>query len=58
MPLPRTWPRTIRSAQQTPKIVLSGTAISATSTVSQSACTASGEVIASQAASNPCSNAR
>ena len=34
-----------------PKIVFSGTAISVTSTVSHSACTASGDVTASQAVS-------
>ncbi len=41
-----------------PKTVFSGTAMSVTSTVSQSACTASGDVTASHAAENPCSNAR
>ena len=41
-----------------PKTVFSGTAMRVTSTVSHSACTASGEVTASHAVENPCSKAR
>ena len=50
--------RTIASAQRTPKIVFSGTATTATSSVSFSACTASGFEIAAQNGWKPCSNAR
>ena len=42
----------------TPKIVLSGTATRATSSVSQSACRASGALMASHAAPSPCWKAR
>src|SRR3954447_9508235 len=50
--------RTIASAQRIPKIVLSGTATTATSRVSFSACTASGFETAAQNGCHPCSNAR
>src|SRR4051794_27942633 len=50
--------RTIASAQRTPKIVLSGTATSAISSVSFSAKTANGLEIAAQNGCHPCSNAR
>src|SRR6266576_5767267 len=50
--------RTIASAQRTPKIVLSGTATAAISTVSFSANTANGLEIAAQNGCHPCSNAR
>src|SRR5205807_6919935 len=50
--------RTIASAQRTPKIVLSGTATSAISSVSFRAWTANGLEIAAQNGCHPCSNAR
>src|SRR5205807_6455674 len=53
---PRVLPRTRTSAQPTPKIVLSGTAIAAISSVSQNALTAAGVVIHPHATPNPCSN--
>src|SRR5947209_4730136 len=53
---PGTFPRTIASAQPTPKIVLSGTAIAAISSVSHSALIAAGVVIQPQAMPIPCSN--
>ena len=55
---PGTRPRTIASAARTPKIVFSGTAISATSIVSQNAWIAAGVVIESQTAPSPGSNVR
>ena len=42
------------SETPTPKTVLSGTAMAATSSVSTSACRASGVVMASHAAPSPC----
>src|SRR5579884_3910270 len=56
--LPLPLPRTSTSAQPTPKIVLSGTAIAATSTVSQKALIAAGVVIQPHATPAPCSNVR
>src|SRR6266550_1287549 len=50
--------RTIASAQRTPRIVLSGTATSAISSVSFRAWTANGLEIAAQNGCHPCSNAR
>ncbi len=55
---PRKVWRTRTSAQSTPKIVFSGTAIATISSVSQKACWASGVVIDSQNALTPCSKAR
>src|SRR5437763_10875588 len=55
---PRALPRTSASAEPTPKIVLSGTAIAAISSVSQNALTAAGVVIHPHATPNPCSNVR
>src|SRR5205807_5207550 len=52
---PRVLPRTSTSAQPTPKIVLSGTAIAAISSVSQNALTAAGVLIHPHATPNPCS---
>ncbi len=46
------------SATPTPKAVSSGTAINTTMKVSQMACSASGAVMASQAAAKPCWKAR
>src|SRR5437588_1623995 len=57
-PRPRALPRASTSAQPTPKIVLSGTAIAAIRTVNQNALTAAGVVIQSQAWLMPCSNVR
>jgi hypothetical protein len=51
-------PRSIASAASTPKIALSGTAIAATSTVSQNALIAAGVVMASHTGPMPCSNVR
>ena len=56
MPLNR--PRASDSAQRTPKIVLSGTAIGVTMIVSQKAEIAAGVVIDSQNAPKPSSNVR
>src|ERR1035438_1097140 len=50
--------RTSTSAQPTPKIVFSGTAIAAIRTDSQSALIAAGVVIQLQAVAKPCSNVR
>src|SRR6476469_294272 len=57
-PMPGMRCRTMASAQRMPKIVLSGTATSAISSVSFSANTANGLVIAAQNGCHPCSNAR
>src|SRR5437868_3171574 len=57
-PMPGMRCRTIASAQRTPKIVLSGTATSAISSVSFRAWTANGLEIAAQNGCHPCSNAR
>ena len=56
--LPRKRPRASASAHSTPKIVLSGTAISVTVIVSQNAEIAAGVVIESQTAPRPSSNVR
>ena len=56
--LPRNRPRTSAIAVMTPRTVLSGTAISAISTVSQNAWIAAGVVIESQTKPTPCSNVR
>ena len=53
--LPRHLWRTSSSAQPTPKRVLSGTATATIKRVSQIACSASGEVIASIGGPIPCS---
>src|SRR4051812_44483780 len=57
-PLPRKLRRTIARAQSTPKIVFNGTAMSASSSVSQSACLALGVVTASHAGPKPSSKVR
>jgi hypothetical protein len=57
-PLPRKRPRTSASAVTIPKIVLSGTAMSAISIVSQKAWTAAGVVTELQTGASPCSNVR
>jgi hypothetical protein len=56
--LPRNSRRSSRSAVATPKIVLSGTAMTTITNVSQNACCASGVVTESQAAPIPRSNVR
>ena len=56
--LPRKRPRTSASAAITPKIVFSGTAMSAISSVSQNAWTAAGVVIDCHTGSRPCSKVR
>ena len=56
--LPRKRPRTSASAVITPKIVFSGTAMSAISSVSQKACTAAGVVIDCHTGARPCSKVR
>ena len=56
--LPRKRPRTSASAVMTPKIVFSGTAMSAISIVSQKAWTAAGVVIDCHTGIRPCSKVR
>src|ERR1700735_5236798 len=55
---PRTFERASSSAAPTPKIVFSGTAISAITNDSQNALTAAGVVAQFHAVANPCSNVR
>src|SRR3954451_21819032 len=57
-PFPRKLRRTIASAHSTPKMVFNGTAMRASSSVSQSACRALGVVTASHAGPKPSSKVR
>ena len=50
--------RTMTRAQTTPKTVFAGTAIAAMSTVSQRACSVSGDVSAAHTGASPFSNVR